>query len=319
MKVLAALVLMAVATVAVPSCLRPGCVKGSGIKTYVDAPNTVRDPQWDLCLGSTCEALVYGGHRGRGTQQGQNEWGNPSPYTKTYRVPLMANETVVAARINVFGSVDSGYTYPNEPPYVVTVTVNGAVVGDHLQLVGLLRNPTWLSLPGPPPADGNLRNWTYEIPPQYISRIGAENNVTYDLVTPGWMTFEHTKFMVDVCSWQCTCYDNDLYGHWTGSMCDRCKSGWAGAYCNDDISTSGVGSDDSSSTSSQNTRRENGLYAAIGILAAVAAIGLGAAFIMWRRIQSMSMMTSLGTRVKPDSTAKIAPAAVNRGPEGSPA
>jgi len=306
------------AQAATAPCLNSGCKPGTGLKVYNITSTTVRDPQWALC-GGDCEALIYGGHMGKGTLQGQNEYGAATPYTKTYPVPLTTGEVVVGARIIMIASIDSGYTYPLEPPYTMTITMNDVVVGDHIQLLGLQRNPTWLGIPDPP--DHNLRTWTYRIPDSALWTIAVHNNsarIHYDLVTAGWMTIEKTTFQVEVCSTSCTCHRSGREGYWTGNWCTTCLSGFKGQYCTsnttceDRLAAEMLASSGGSieTVRSSDTDDYTAYQAAVGILAATTFFAVAFACYFQRRY---AMLTSGTSNVKPVQQVEGLPPSMSMG------
>jgi len=274
--VLLACIVAAQAHSIVPTpCTNYGCIKGSGLKTYSVKITGMRDPQWNhYCPNDTCEALVYGGtkERGRGTGQGQNQYGDPSPYSQIYPLPQLKREDpIVEARLILDATIDSGYDFPNEPPYVVSFYVEHQLVGDRIQVRGLLRNPK--HLPGPVPPDMNFRKFTFELPAPALSLLNTVNNITTDLVTPGWLCIDESWLEVDLCDQKCTCHADSLSGHWQSQWCDKCAAGWTGQYCNEPVPPAPSGN--------------GGLVAAV-VIFVLATVGLSVAlFIIIRKHRSL--------------------------------
>jgi len=271
-------------------CKNIGCVPGTGIRTYVSNIDAIRDPQWNgYCPDDSCEALVYGGDaaRGRGTGQGQNEWGVPSPYAQSFPLPRFNrfSDAVVEARMKLDATMDSGYTFPNEPPYSMNLYLNRRLVGDHIQLTGLLRNPKHLA--PPPPPDWNFRKWQFTLNPADTQYINTINNVTFDLRTPGWLALEDASFEVDVCApTGCQCYQDGLHGYWDGMWCDRCSDEFTGSYCSDS-KTSSMGSSSSSTT---------GYIAAIVVLLLIMIASILMNVLLYRRIRVFSTPSQIQHR-----------------------
>jgi len=114
------------------------------------------------------------------------------------------------------------------------------------------------------------------VPYQHLEYFTRVNNITFQMVSAGWLALDQSTLEVDVCGDSCTCYGDGNNGFWAGTWCTACDANHQGPYCTDVIDPRSAPSP--------------GGYIVIAVLTLMLGVSIAFSYVLYKRTNNINAM-----------------------------